>query len=308
MIAQSGTSRALVGCLVLVGWVLGATAVSADRPPEPICWFERFFFEQATAEAGEARPIPADLGSQVETVRLPLEGGGHLCGYRVSSYRERGAPRLGHVLFVQGNGMVATRVIRPLVLLSDLGFDVYAFDFRGYGCSDGEPLAVSMFEDYRTILRRLDAWHPGDFQAAYGVSWGGIVLVNAVDEAEHPDALVLDAVPDRLPALFFCPREVDPAHRLEALAVLDGVLTVVVNGEDPQVPARKMRRNLRHVEGGAEGALIHLRDSGHPFAGLPPVAEGDVGRSTTERMERVGAVLVRRARAWNERPATGSVP
>jgi len=302
------TSRSLVACLVLVGWGLGAAAALADPTPEPICRLERFFFEQATAEAGEARPIPEDLRSQVETVRMPFEGGGALCGYRVSTYRERGAPRLGHVLFVQGNGMVATRVIRPLALLSDLGFDVYAFDFRGYGCSDGEALAASMFEDYRTILRRLDDRHPDDFQAAYGVSWGGVVLVNALDGEERPDALVLDAVPDRLPWLFFCPREIDPAHRLEALPAFGGALTVVVNGEDPQVPPRKMRRILRHVEGGADGALIYLRDSGHPLAGLPPVAETEVGTSTKERMERVGAALVRRARVRSERLADGSAP
>lgn len=64
-------------------------------------------------------------------------------------------PRLGHVLFLHGNaGNIGDRV--PHVeLLAGAGFDVLAFDYRGYGRSRGRPDEQGTYRDARAALEAL---------------------------------------------------------------------------------------------------------------------------------------------------------
>ena len=65
-----------------------------------------------------------------------------------------GSPR-GHVLFLHGNaGNIADRVPH-VTLLAEAGFDVLAFDYRGYGRSGGRASEHGTYLDARAALAAL---------------------------------------------------------------------------------------------------------------------------------------------------------
>jgi uncharacterized protein len=105
-----------------------------------------------------------------------------------------GAPAIGHVLLCHGNaGNVGDRLPHA-ALLSRAGFDVLAFDYRGYGRSSGRPGEEGTYEDARAAreaLLRRSGVDPA--RVLYlGESLGGAVALALA--IEHPPAgLVLQS-------------------------------------------------------------------------------------------------------------------
>ncbi len=92
-------------------------------------------------------------------------------------------------------------------LLWDLGFNVFAVDYRGYGKSEGDPTEAGIYEDGRTALThvrcRLSDLDPCDEDTAlpsargqkliyYGYSLGSTVAVQIATEVT-PAALILES-------------------------------------------------------------------------------------------------------------------
>jgi uncharacterized protein len=104
------------------------------------------------------------------------------------------APAIGHVLLCHGNaGNVGDR-LPHLALLSGAGFDVLAFDYRGYGRSSGRPSEDGTDRDARAArdaLLRQDGVDRA--RVLYlGESLGGAVaLALAIDQP--PAAVILQS-------------------------------------------------------------------------------------------------------------------
>ena len=92
------------------------------------------------------------------------------------------APTIGQVLLFHGNaGNIGDRVPH-IALLTAAGFDVLAFDYRGYGRSAGRPSEHGTYEDARAAR---DALGPG--RTFYlGESLGGAIALELA--IEHPPA------------------------------------------------------------------------------------------------------------------------
>ena len=137
-----------------------------------------------------AREIAASPRSPFTDIEVPTEDGERLHAWWIPAT----APAIAHVLLCHGNaGNVGDRLPHT-ALLSAAGFDVLAFDYRGYGRSTGRPGEQGTYEDARAareaLLRR-----PGVDSALVlylGESLGGAVaLALAID---HPPAgLVLQS-------------------------------------------------------------------------------------------------------------------
>ena len=97
------------------------------------------------------REILQTPGVPFSDVSFESEDGERLHGWWVAARRSP----IGHVLLCHGNaGNVGDRV--PHVeLLSAAGFDVLAFDYRGYGRSSGQPDEEGTYRDARAALRAL---------------------------------------------------------------------------------------------------------------------------------------------------------
>jgi pimeloyl-ACP methyl ester carboxylesterase len=184
-------------------------------------------------------------------VTAETEDGERLHGWWVPAT----AARIGHVLLCHGNaGNLGDRV--PHVeLLAAAGFDVLAFDYRGYGGSSGRPSEAGTYRDARAAREVLLAQAGVDPERVFylGESLGGAVAL-ALALERPPAGLILQAaftsvrdmarlhfpaipravVPDAYPSLRLIPR-------------LQCPVLVVHGGRDRIVP-------LMHGEALAEAA------------------------------------------------------
>lgn len=187
-----------------------------------------------------------------------------LCGFKLAG-TPQGRPR-GYLLFVQGNGWTAEAALEMIQPLTRTGLDVFAYDFRGYGCSEGEALVAHMFEDFGLLIEHLDSRYSAGLHALYGISWGGVVLLNALPSREGAHLLVLDSVPDRLPLWAWCPRDIYPISRLPALGDKGYDILLILNGSDMKVKPR----NMSGLVEAARGATVRrFEDLPHPLEGSP---------------------------------------
>jgi fermentation-respiration switch protein FrsA (DUF1100 family) len=136
-----------------------------------------------------SRAIPRTPAAAVD-LTIPTEDGERLHGWWIPAR----APSLGHVLLCHGNaGNLGDRVAH-VELLSAEGFDVLAFDYRGYGRSTGRPSEPGLRLDARAAHAALLA-RPGvdATRVLYlGESLGGAVALALALELP-PAGLILQS-------------------------------------------------------------------------------------------------------------------
>jgi pimeloyl-ACP methyl ester carboxylesterase len=103
------------------------------------------------------------------------------------------------VVFFHGNAQNLTSHFVNLVWLTDHGYDVLIFDYRGYGLSEGEPNPKGVAEDGLAFLNYgYEAFKKGGFEKfiVYTQSLGGAVALRSLEDFSHRDEislLVLDS-------------------------------------------------------------------------------------------------------------------
>jgi fermentation-respiration switch protein FrsA (DUF1100 family) len=141
--------------------------------------FERWLVYPAPPPNG-ADWVAADLPH--EDVTFAAADGTKLHGWYVPHPSPRAA-----VLFCHGNGEHVARLKPALQKLHDqFGVSIFAWDYRGYGKSEGKPTEVNLLGDARNAqlwLAQREGIRPEDI-VLYGRSLGGAVTVGLA--AEHP--------------------------------------------------------------------------------------------------------------------------
>ena len=95
---------------------------------------------------------PANVGLRHQDVVFQAEDGTRLHGWWIRTDRE---PAVAHVLLAHGNaGNIGDRVLHAK-LLTDAGLDVFLFDYRGYGRSEGRPDEEGTYRDARAARQAL---------------------------------------------------------------------------------------------------------------------------------------------------------
>ena len=97
-------------------------------------------------------------------------------GRSLGGYKLRAVAPWGYLLVPQGNAMLADQIIGELQFFRNLGLDVYIYDYRGYGLSEGKSRLKALISDYQEIIRALNAQ---DYRRRflYGISMGGISVL-----------------------------------------------------------------------------------------------------------------------------------
>jgi fermentation-respiration switch protein FrsA (DUF1100 family) len=209
---------------------------------------------------------PAAVGLEHDDVEFQAEDGVRIHGWWI---RSPGRPAIAHVLLAHGNaGNIGDRVLHAK-LLSDAGLDVFLFDYRGYGKSEGRPDEEGTYRDTRAARAAL-LRQPGVDPARIvylGESIGGALAVALAIEAP-PLGLVMQSaftsVRDmgRLHYPFVPPALVPDAYpNLRRIARLQSPLLVIHGARDEIVPVAHGRALF---EGAPEPKRIEIvRGAGH---------------------------------------------
>ncbi|UCH47627.1 MAG: alpha/beta hydrolase [Betaproteobacteria bacterium] len=242
-----------------------AVTVNGDpaQREAPICGAikEPFVFWLWSRMAPRAKPTRATRHAHVEAVSFETGDGKKLSGYRVGAHDGSGElvePK-GYVLMALGNAMIADQMIGELSAYARAGYDAYIYDYRGYGLSEGKRRINAILEDYREIVTDLN----GKYQRKmlYGVSLGGMVMMNTIGAGVDFDAAVIDSAPSRL-SNYGCPDRIDPVNHLSEASATK---LLIITGKRDQVLGPKDTRELRE-QAGAMGAKTYDGENfAHPY-------------------------------------------
>jgi len=221
------------------------------------------------------------LPVNVEAIWHRTQDGRLLYGYRLKAKTEPGASAKGFLLVAQGNATLVERLAGRLQQFTDDGYDVYLYDYRGYARSEGRRRLKAIVSDYREIFSELSRTRPGE-RLLYGMSFGGIVLLNVIGTGAAFDRALIDSTPSTV-SNYGCPQRYDPVVNLPA----DASRLMLISGErDRVITAEDSALLLDTAE--ARGAhTVRSPVFAHPFMDKDSmVAE--------ERRQRIHTFLVRR--------------
>ena len=101
------------------------------------------------------------------------------------------SPSKNHVIVqFHGNAMNMTAHFMSLLWLTDQGYDLFTFDYRGFGLSSGEPTRAGTHLDAKAVLdfaHRRFVDKEGKRLIVYGQSLGGAVSMRAIGERDHKE-------------------------------------------------------------------------------------------------------------------------
>jgi len=147
---------------------------------------ENFFVFHPQAELGR---VPDQLGLGYASVDFEAEDGTRLHGWFFP------LPGKGPViLFCHGNAGNISHRLRNVKKLLDWGFQVFIYDYRGYGKSQGKPSRNGIFMDglaaYDVLTKRMNI--PPERIISFGRSLGGAVAVEIATKRKV-DRLILES-------------------------------------------------------------------------------------------------------------------
>jgi len=231
-----------------------------------------------------APPEPA--GGSLDEVFFPSTDGVRLHGWIL---RPSGPPK-GTVLFLHGNAENMSTHVNAVLWLVEAGYLVFAFDYRGYGTSDGTPDIPGVNRDGVAALDLAFRIRNGEGGGVvvFGQSLGGAIAAYAVANSPRRaevKALILDSsfagyrriVRDKLiagivtlPLAWPASWTVEDAYSPERwIGSVAPVPVVVVQGtKDPVVPFSHGER-LYRLSGQPKG-FWKVEGGGHATALLLP--------------------------------------
>lgn len=245
---------------------IGICTISHAKNTEPhlessVCGFlrEPLAFWQFHRAAGTAEASRVELIRDIERLSFATRDGRKLGGYKLRAENPQ-----GYLLVAQGNAMLAGQIMRVLAFFRDAGLDVYVYDYRGYGLSEGKSRLRAIVSDYREIVAALNA--QGYRRSyLYGMSMGGVILTNAVGPSGEYDALVVDSSPSRISGLG-CPEEYDPVYKLPQ----DGSkLMLIIGLRDRVVPPQEIEEMAKIVQD-RNGLVLKSPEFAHPLMDIDP--------------------------------------
>lgn len=253
---DTAASRLVVGTLFFLASAF-AFALPASPLEESVCGsFREWLSFRMWSSAAGTPDVTAfrEMPNVTEISHVTIDNR-TLRGFRISS----ASPSKGSVLFAQGNAMLADQTLRSLSLIADSGFDVFVYDFRGYGRSDGTARLKAIVSDYVELANAIPRAHPGKLYL-YGVSFGGIILLNTLRAAPPVSATLVDSSPSTVSDLG-CPSSYDPVTKIPDAA---NSILIVLGDKDHVIPPRKSAELAKKVI--ANGGQVRRQgEFSHPF-------------------------------------------
>lgn len=247
--------------VVLVCLSISSSVMAADREATVCGWFkERLMFKIWSSVAPAPDESRVAKNPLITSVDFKTSDKRTLRGYKYQSHNTKNSvtePK-GYILMALGNAMIADQMIGHLKSFSQRGYDVYIFDYRGYGLSEGKRRIKAFIKDYEEIINHLN----GRYQKSllYGVSLGGAVIANAIGSGLAFDRAVIDSSPSRF-SPYGCPKAIDPAEHIPE----DARKMLVITGAIDSVLSHKMTSEFRESARLKGAAVFDGPNYSHPF-------------------------------------------
>ncbi|MEE8317992.1 MAG: alpha/beta fold hydrolase, partial [Candidatus Omnitrophota bacterium] len=137
----------------------------------------------------EIELLPSNIDLSYEDVYLETDDGMRLNAWLIPAKHSRYT-----VLFCHGNGGNISHRIEKILILNQLGLDIFIFDYRGYGRSSGRPSEKGLYKDVRAAYNYLVSERKvsPDSIILYGESLGGAVAIDLA-RIESVKALITEA-------------------------------------------------------------------------------------------------------------------
>lgn len=226
---------------------------------------ERLVFQMWSASTPSPDPDRVIAHPGISAVEFQTGDGRLLRGYRYaarSAEIEQLDPR-GYLLVAMGNAMIADQMIGEFSEYAEAGYDVYVYDYRGYGLSEGRRRIGAIIQDYVELIEDLDGRYTRGL--LYGMSLGGMVMMNAIGGGAPFTSAVIDSAPSRLSDQG-CPERIDPVENLPSE---DLERLLVITGDRDSVLDDAMTGPLREAAERAGARTLRSDVLGHPFMDGP---------------------------------------
>jgi fermentation-respiration switch protein FrsA (DUF1100 family) len=187
---------------------------------------------------------------------VEVDAGERLHGWYLPGRGDR-SPTGRVVLFCHGNGGNISHRLETAKMVTDLGSDMFLFDYRGYGRSGGSPGEAAVYADALACydwLRREKGWPPSAI-IVFGRSLGGAVAIDLAAKRECGGLIVessLTSTAAMARRMFpFYPAQYLVRYRFEGLAKIPSVNcpVLVTHSPDDEVIPYDMGRRLYEAAG-----------------------------------------------------------
>jgi alpha/beta superfamily hydrolase len=260
------TKIKIITLLCALVFISTACAITSTKREVSICGCikEPFVFWLWHSQTPPPNPQRVEKLKFVTPITFITSDNRTLTGYKYNAHDKSGnkvAPK-GYVLVTLGNAMTADLVIGSMGIIAASGYDVYVYDYRGYGNSEGKSRINAILLDYKEIATSLNARYP--IRIFYGISFGVVVITNLIGSGINYNAAILDSGPSRL-STFGCPKSIDPVVNIPH----DASKILVITGEQDVVLRENMTGELSHVAETHGATIIRDAHFAHPFMDTP---------------------------------------
>ncbi|MBU1045405.1 MAG: lysophospholipase [Candidatus Omnitrophica bacterium] len=128
---------------------------------------------------------PADLGLEYQDVFFNTQDKVRLNAWIIKAKKPKAT-----IIFCHGNGGNISHRLEKIACLNQLDLNIFLFDYRGYGQSQGKPSENGLYLDIQAAYRFVKEQQPGLPIIVYGESLGGAI---AIDLAARSD-IALDGL------------------------------------------------------------------------------------------------------------------
>lgn len=256
---------------VFVVFVMASSTPASERESTVCGWFkERLYFQLWSSAAPHPDESRIKSFKYIENVKFTTSDNRKLNGYvyRAHSNESGKIDAKGYILVALGNAMIADQMIGELKEFAEKGFDVYVYDYRGYGTSEGKRRINAMIEDYKEIIPSLNERYERNM--LYGISLGAAIISNAIGSGVYFDRAVIDSSPSRF-SNYGCPEKIDPINNLPE----DCSDIFIITGKMDRVLKPAMTTELTVLAERRGAKVFDGKDYAHPFMDRDPAIHQD---------------------------------
>ncbi len=253
---------ALLLCLV-PSTAVAAKSAMPMKLEQSVCGIkEPFYFWLWSTAAGRPNSKRVSGLEGVVDLSFTTQDGRTLRGYKLragKTFPKQMEPAKGFLLVMQGNAMLADQILGEYRAYAHLGYDVYIYDYRGYGRSNGKRRLKAIVNDIKEIMTSLLA-QSYEKRLVYAMSLGGVFLLNALDPDMRLSKIIIDSTPSRL-SDYGCPIEYDPIENLPD----DCSNILLIRGQQDNVVTPAMSQDLAREAENRNAIVISDPKLSHPF-------------------------------------------